>query len=138
MAMHSLSTKPSAPSNVGTLPSLLIFRYSSGTPLAGSVWTYSMSSPFSFATALRAVVRGLPCEESETKNSRAIIVSAFTSSADRDTYGVAVDLAERHDCQLCGREENGEGWEDGGSGREAGGKVLWWGRGGGRHLISTL
>jgi hypothetical protein len=61
MAMHSESTKPSAPSKVGTLPSLLSFRYSAGTPLAGSVSTNSRSSPFSFATASSDVVRGLPC-----------------------------------------------------------------------------
>lgn len=60
MATLSERTKPSAPSKVGTFPSLLSFKYSAETPLAGSVSTDSMSRPFSFATARREVVRGLP------------------------------------------------------------------------------
>jgi len=55
-----VSTNPSLPTKVGILPSLLILRYSSGTPFAGSVSTTSMSRLLAFATALIAVDRGFP------------------------------------------------------------------------------
>jgi hypothetical protein len=104
MAMVSERTKPSAPSKVGTLPSLLSLRYSSETPLAGSVATNSTSRPFSLATARREVVRGLPCVDCQLLWWAALrcvvepIQAQLRRRRGRATHAVAVDLSERHDC----------------------------------------
>ena len=62
MATHSYKTYPSSPSKVGTLPSLLSFRYS-GVGLVVSISTMSSWRSLAFATARIAVLRGLFCEE---------------------------------------------------------------------------
>ena len=52
IAMHSVSSYPSAPTKDGIFPSLLSFRYSVlRGPLEVSVSTISRSSLFAFATA---------------------------------------------------------------------------------------
>jgi len=61
MAMDSVNSYPSAPTNEGTFPSLLSFKYSvSRGPFLLSVSTISRSSLFALATASMAVERGLP------------------------------------------------------------------------------
>lgn len=60
IAMDSYRTYPSSPSKVGTLPSLLSFRYSA-EGLVVSTSTISRSSSLAFATARMAVERGLFC-----------------------------------------------------------------------------
>jgi len=59
MAMHSVRTKPSAPTKVGTLWRGLALRNSS-VGLVVSVSTSSTSRLLAFATARMAVERGLP------------------------------------------------------------------------------
>jgi hypothetical protein len=59
MAMHSVRTKPSAPTKVGTLWSGLSSR-NSAVGLVVSVSTSWRSRLLAFATARMAVERGLP------------------------------------------------------------------------------
>lgn len=76
MAMHSDKVYPSAPTKDGIRPRGLIFRYSSGTPFAGSVWTISRSSLLALATARIATERGLPLKSCEPRYLLAHGISA--------------------------------------------------------------
>jgi hypothetical protein len=70
MAMHSVSTKPSAPTKVGTLWRGLALR-NSADGLVVSVSTSSSSRLLAFATARMAVERGLPWIEVVSYSARA-------------------------------------------------------------------